>query len=113
MKFECHYRRKVEMSFNLSSKIIVELISIAERYEVSKLVLFGSRARGDNTPKSDIDISIYTLPNFTNKGGLARDIDDLDTLLKIDTLFIESDKKLDEKLIKNIQSEGVLIYKRL
>ncbi|HEY5585315.1 MAG TPA: nucleotidyltransferase domain-containing protein [Ruminiclostridium sp.] len=99
------------MSFDLNPKIITEIKKITEKYAISKIVLFGSRARGDNNTKSDIDLAIYTLPKFTNKGNFAADIEDLETLLKIDTVFINSDT--DEKLIKNIQIEGVVLYERL
>lgn len=99
------------MSINLNPKIIADLKAIAEKYPVRKIVLFGSRARGDHNAKSDIDIAIYTLPEFANKGHFASDIEDLDTLLKIDTLFMNND--IDEKLIENIQKEGVVIYERL
>lgn len=99
------------MNIDLTPKVIAGLKTIAEKYPVSKIVLFGSRARGDNSTKSDIDIAIYTLPEFANKGHFVSDIEDLETLLKIDTVFISKDT--DEKLIKNIQKEGVIIYERL
>lgn len=83
----------------------------AEKYPVRKIVLFGSRARLDNNAKSDIDIAIYTLPQLANRGHFASDIEDIDTLLKIDTLFMNND--IDKKLIENIQKEGVVIYERL
>ena len=102
--------RLVNMSFDLSPKIIMGIRAIAEKYAVSKIVLFGSRARGDNNPKSDIDLAIYTLPEFSNKGHFACDIEDLDTLLKIDTVYINKDT--DKKLIRNIQNEGVVLYER-
>lgn len=101
----------IKMSYGLNPKIIAGIKIIAEKYSVSKIVLFGSRARGDNNPKSDIDVAIYTMPEFVNKGHFASDIEELETLLKIDTVFISKDT--DEKLIKNIQREGVVIYERL
>lgn len=99
------------MNIDLNPKVIEGLKTIAEKYPVSKIVLFGSRARGDNNTKSDIDIAIYTLPEFANKGRFVSDIEDLETLLKIDTVFISKDT--DGKLVKNIQKEGVIIYERL
>ena len=32
---------------------------IRQNYAVTKIVLFGSRARGTNTERSDVDIAIY------------------------------------------------------
>ena len=37
--------------------VLDELISIAERYHIEKLILFGSRARGDFRRTSDIDLA--------------------------------------------------------
>lgn len=73
-------------------------------------MLFGSRARGDNKSNSDIDLAIFTLPEFAHKGFLTNDIDELNTLLKIDVVFINEDT--DIKLLKNIEKEGVLLYER-
>ena len=36
-----------------------EIIDFAKQYKTSKVVLFGSRARGTNQDKSDIDIAVY------------------------------------------------------
>lgn len=36
-----------------------EIIDFAKQYKASKVVLFGSRARGTNQDKSDIDIAVY------------------------------------------------------
>lgn len=99
------------MSFDLDRKLIQSIQGIAEKYDIEKIVLFGSRARGDNKPTSDIDLAIFTLPEFKNKGRFTSEIDDLDTLLKIDIVFIN--KNTEPKLLKNIKKEGVTIYERL
>lgn len=99
------------MSFNLASKITEELRAIADKYLVQKIILFGSRAREDNNKFSDIDIAIYPLPGFTDEGRLCSDIEDIETLLKIDMVFIN--KNTDEKFINNIEKDGVVIYERL
>jgi uncharacterized protein len=99
------------MSFYLDTKIITGLKNIAENYPVSRIVLFGSRARGDNNPRSDIDIAVYTLPEFDCKGHFTSDIEELETLLKVDLTFINNDT--DCVLIRNIENEGVVIYERL
>lgn len=101
------------MSVNVSPKVISGLRAIAEKYAISKIVIFGSRARGDNNPKSDIDVAIYPMTPmaaFENKGHFISEVDDLETLLKIDIIFVNNDT--DEKLITNIQKGGVVIYER-
>ena len=42
----------------LKSIVINELIDLAKKYNIQKLILFGSRARGTFYEKSDIDIAI-------------------------------------------------------
>ena len=76
---------------------------------IEKVILFGSRARGDHTQKSDYDLAIYG--QFQqNEIILLRNAlrEDLPTLHKIDVVFMQSET--DKKFIENIEKEGVLIY---
>lgn len=98
------------MSNTLSDSLISDLKKLGDKYLIDKIVLFGSRARGDNKSNSDIDLAIFTLPGFAQKGFFSSDIDDLDTLLKIDVVIINSDT--DIKLLRNIEKEGVVLYER-
>lgn len=57
-----------------------QIVEISKKYQVKKVVLFGSRARGTNMPKSDIDLAIYGCADF---GGLSDSLnEDLWLLLK-------------------------------
>ena len=47
------------MKYHLPDRIVRELCSFAQKYAVAKIVLFGSRARGTNTERSDVDIAVY------------------------------------------------------
>ena len=38
--------------------VVEEIKKIAEKYEVKKIILFGSRARGDYHRASDIDLAV-------------------------------------------------------
>ena len=77
----------------------------AKKYGIEKVVLFGSRARGTNTERSDIDIAVY--------GG---DFDSFywDIKEKVHSLLmfdiVEADQKVSEDLKKEIEREGVVIY---
>ena len=56
-----------------------QIVEISKKYQVKKVVLFGSRARGTNMPKSDIDLAIYGCADF---GGLSDSLnEDLWSLL--------------------------------
>lgn len=46
------------MSYNLGKEDEAKIITLAKKYHVEKVILFGSRARGDNRPNSDIDLAL-------------------------------------------------------
>ena len=88
--------------------VLDELISIAERYHIEKLILFGSRARGDFRRTSDIDLAV-------SGGDFARFALDVEeetsTLLKYD--FVDLDRSIQEELLKSIEKEGAVIYEKI
>ncbi|WP_373481535.1 HI0074 family nucleotidyltransferase substrate-binding subunit [Acetobacterium sp.] len=94
-------------------KLFEQVKKCASNYpNIYKIVLFGSRARGDYRSNSDIDLAIFSksssnleVANFTN------DIEDLDTLLKFDIIFITPDT--DPRLLENVKKEGVVIMELL
>ncbi len=45
--------------YNLSDNIVSEIAVVADRYNIKKIVLFGSRAKGTNSKTSDIDLAVY------------------------------------------------------
>ena len=71
------------------------------------IVLFGSRAKGNNTERSDIDIAVY--------GG---DFDDFywDIKEKINSLLmfdiIQADSAISDDLKHEIEKDGVIIYEK-
>jgi predicted nucleotidyltransferase len=77
---------------------------------VERIILYGSRARGDNRIFSDIDLAI-DCPRATNSDWhMLKDIvDDADTLLPIDCVRFDI---LDEHdpLKLNIAHDGVVIF---
>ncbi|MCL2049514.1 MAG: HI0074 family nucleotidyltransferase substrate-binding subunit [Defluviitaleaceae bacterium] len=88
-----------------------EIRKIAAKYHVDKILLFGSRARGDNTPKSDIDIAVYFADGYFEQERVAFSlevVDDVPTLYEINVVCVNDDT--DERLLKNIQEDGVTLY---
>ena len=47
------------MVYDLPERVVKDIVTFAKRYSVRKVILFGSRARGNNTERSDIDIVVY------------------------------------------------------
>lgn len=90
-------------------KVLTKIEEIAIKYkEITKIKMFGSRARNDHNPNSDIDLAIFTKSdNFSNKFDFIESIENIDTLLKFDLIFITN--TTDYLLKKNIDNEGVVI----
>jgi len=81
-----------------------------------KLVLFGSRARGDYEPESDIDvlavfrISAEELDNLPYPTDIIMDILDRTDLL-VSVIEIDEDRFLNRQgpLLRNVRREGVVV----
>jgi len=84
-----------------------EIIAIAKKYGGSNLRVFGSVARGDDQPESDLDLLVEPAPecDLFDRIGL---IQDLESLLhkKID---VESDKAVHPLMKYRISLEAVTL----
>lgn len=92
----------------LRPEVLEEIIGFAKKYEIKKLFLFGSRARGDFQRASDIDLAV--------QGGditqFALDVDEFtSTLLKYDIVDLDSISQKDFFL--SIEKEGILLYEKV
>ena len=91
-------------------KIYGQLAALGKQYAVEKIVLFGSRARGTNDRKSDIDIAVYGCKNFR---GFYFDVNEKgDTLLEFDVVDMDR-KGISSELINEIERDGVLLYEKI
>lgn len=82
---------------------------LGKRYGASKIVLFGSRARGDNRERSDIDIAVFSMPD-DNKPLFENEIGALPTLIDFDIVFVN--QNTDENLLKNIEKDGIILMSK-
>ena len=89
------------------NELYARLADLAARYGAQRLVLYGSRARGDFQPRSDIDLAVYGMPE-KQRGGFAMEAEELPTLLKLDIVHILPG--MDPKFLKNIEKDGVTLY---
>lgn len=92
----------------ISSKVMDEIRQIANMYDLQKVILFGSRARGDYKRTSDIDLAV--------SGGKCTEFvlaieEETNTLLKYD--IINLDGPVQQELLESIEREGKLIYEKV
>lgn len=91
--------------------VLMKIKEIASKYKVERVVLFGSRARGDHSETSDYDIAIFGKSlSLVDKTLLREDVEEIHTLKKIDIVFVNKD--LNDKFMENIKNEGVVIYEQ-
>lgn len=96
----------------IEQKIQDQLFAIGHKVsKVNKIILFGSRAIGDNLDKSDIDLA-FVAPGMTNMewAAFTFDIEDkLDTLLFLDIVkFDGASPQLKNEIIRN----GKVLYNK-
>ncbi|UJL47226.1 nucleotidyltransferase domain-containing protein [Virgibacillus sp. NKC19-16] len=78
---------------------------------IKKVILFGSRARGDFCPSSDIDLAVQTNNATHSEQNLIEDsIQEMPTHLRMDIVFLNRLSK--EGLLANIKQEGIIIYEQ-
>lgn len=92
----------------INQKVIQEIIRLAQKYNVEKVILFGSRARGDYKERSDIDLAF--LGGQSSKFSISID-EETSTLLQFDV--IDLNKPIRTELLESIKKEGMLLYEKI
>lgn len=95
------------MTHNIPDRVYKDIIKFADTYRIVKIILFGSRAKGTHTERSDIDIAV--------SGGdfeaFYCDIKEkTHSLLSFDV--IDLDRDVSDELKKEIDRDGVIIYEK-
>ncbi len=88
--------------------VLEEICNLAQQYEIEKVILFGSRARGDFYKTSDIDLA--------SCGGdfvrFSLDVEEeTSTLLQFD--IVDLDGAVSEELRDSIMREGRVLYEKV
>lgn len=96
------------MSYDLDKRVEADIIKIAKKNAIKKVILFGSRARGDNSERSDIDLAV--------SGGNALNFQyDLEeeawTLLMFDVVNLN--REISKELQAEIDRDGVILYEEI
>ncbi|MBR2036600.1 MAG: nucleotidyltransferase domain-containing protein [Lachnospiraceae bacterium] len=96
------------LNTGIKINVIKEIKSFAIKHGIQKVILFGSRARGDYKERSDIDLAIVG----GNGDLFALDVDEYtSTLLMYDVVNL--DKSVQEELLESIQKEGMILYEKV
>ncbi|MCC8028889.1 MAG: nucleotidyltransferase domain-containing protein [Lachnospiraceae bacterium] len=91
----------------IPERAVRDIVRFAKSHDIGKVVLFGSRARGDHAERSDVDLAVW--------GG---DFDDFywDVKEKTHSLLmfdiVDLNKNISEELRNEIEREGILIYEK-
>ena len=95
------------MTYNIPDRVYKDLIRFADADKIVKIILFGSRAKGTHTDRSDIDIAV----SGGDFDSFYFDIKEkTHSLLSFD--IIDLDKNISEELKKEIDRDGVIIYEK-
>lgn len=92
----------------INQEVIKEIISLAQKYGIEKIILFGSRAKGNFHQASDIDLAVYGGDII----GFSLDVEEYtSTLLTYD--IIDMNKKHQTDFVESIEKEGKILYEKI
>lgn len=95
------------MKYNVPERVMRDIAVLSREYDIQKVILFGSRARGTHTDRSDIDLAV----SGGNIAAFSLDIDEkVHTLLMFDV--VDLDGHISEELQKEIARDGIVIYEK-
>lgn len=89
-------------------EILQEIIRICKNNSVTKVILFGSRAKGTALERSDIDIAVCGTKDIEK---LREELEDIPTLYTIDV--VDMDECRNELLLEDIKQFGRKIYEKV
>lgn len=96
------------MKYNLPENAKADILRLAKKNGIKKVILFGSCARGDNSERSDIDLAV----SGGNIGMFYLELEEeAETLLMFDVVNI--DKKINNELKEEIKRDGVILYEEI
>ncbi|RKU10522.1 hypothetical protein C6501_13620 [Candidatus Poribacteria bacterium] len=101
------------MKYGLSEQTLQKIHDVFVRYpQVEKVVLYGSRAKGDYKNGSDIDLTLHGGDSLTHTilSKIANDLDDQLLPYTIDLSIFKNIKNPD--MVEQIERIGVIFYKK-
>lgn len=100
------------MKYGLSDTTIQKLLQVFQnKPKVQEVILFGSRAKGNYKPGSDIDLAVIGKQiTFDDILTLNVRLEELDLPYKIDLINYQTLK--DKNVIEHIKRVGIVFYKK-
>lgn len=101
------------MKYGLSEQTLQKIHDVFVQYpQVEKVVLYGSRAKGDYKNGSDIDLTLHGRDSLTHTilSKIANDLDDQLLPYTIDLSIFKNIKNPD--MVEQIERIGVIFYKK-
>ena len=92
----------------IKQKVIEEIQGLAQECCIERVLLFGSRARGDFKERSDIDLAVSG--GKVDRFSVLVD-EETSTLLKYD--IVNLDRPVQPELQAEIKREGIVIYEKI
>ena len=92
---------------DLPQRLVDEISKFARKSAITKIVLFGSRAKGTGTKKSDVAIAVYGGDFDTFYWDIK---ENAHSLLMFD--IVNADEKISRELKEEIERDGVVIYEK-
>lgn len=86
-----------------------QIAELGKKLRAGKILLYGSRARGDHRARSDIDLAIFGLAE-DRRSRFIEGIEALPTLLDFDLVFVSP--LTSPALLENIERDGVVLMDR-
>lgn len=99
-----------KLKFGLSEAVLSDLYNCFKRFDgIEQVLIFGSRARGNHQPGSDIDLAVVSSSMSSSEFSLLWGaLDELPVLFKMDVLHFNDVSNL--KLKENIVKYGQQLY---
>ena len=95
------------MKYDLSERLVDEICRFARSAGVEKIVLFGSRARGNNTERSDVDLAVYGGDFDSFYWNIQENVH---SLLMFD--LVNVDEGISRDLEEEIERDGIVLYEK-